>query len=55
MPTITIDNNTRLVRTDKFAADTVFYAVVQHGWEIGEFVEVPADATPAQVVEAYMS
>jgi len=54
MATITINDNTKLVLADD-NGNMVRYAEVQHGWETGNYIEVPASATPADVFDAYLA
>jgi hypothetical protein len=58
MSTLTIDadQNLLLVREDGYTEnDTVRYAETRFGHETGNSVEVSADATPADVMEAYFA
>jgi hypothetical protein len=58
MSTITIDasQSLLLVREDGYTEnDTVRYAETMFSHETGNYVEVSADATPADVMEAYFA
>lgn len=56
MPTITINENTRLDLTAEDVDNgNKVYSEVYFGFETGNTVAVPLNATPAEVVEAYVA
>lgn len=54
MATITINAETKLELTDT-TPNTDIYAEVMFGHETGNYVEVRASATPAEVMDAYLA
>lgn len=50
--TLTISDTIKVVRVDE-TPNSDIYAEVMHGFETGNYFEVPAAALPAVVMEAY--
>jgi len=50
--TLTVSDTVQVTRVDETPTKDV-YAEVMHGFETGNYFEVPANALPASVLEAY--